>query len=78
MHLYIVYVQVELDPKTQLKVKSGFFLKRVNISANQMIDGDSRGVNNRHIWFGSITSLGRCCNGHCNFMAFPQEMYSEN
>ena len=36
-----------------------FFLKRVTISANQMINGDSKGVNNRHVQFGSITSLGK-------------------
>ena len=53
----------------QLKIKSGFFLNRVNISANQMIIGNSKGVNNRHIRFGSITSLGKGCNGHCTYMA---------
>ena len=34
-----------------------------------MISGNSKGVNNRHIQFGSITSLGKGCNGHCNYMA---------
>ena len=29
-----------------------------------MIIGDSKGVNNRHVWFGSITSSGKGCNGH--------------
>ena len=38
----VYYVQVELDPEKQLKIKSGFFLTRVNISANQMISGDSK------------------------------------
>ena len=42
-----------------------FFLKSVNISANQMISGDSKGVNNRHVWFGSIISSGKGCNEHC-------------
>ena len=41
-------LQVEMDPEKQLKIKSGFFLKRVNISVNQTINGDSKGVNNRH------------------------------
>ena len=57
------YVQVELNPVKQLKIESGFFLNRVNISANQMIIGNSKGVNNRHVWFGSITSLGKSCKG---------------
>ena len=26
-----------------------------------MISGDSKGVNNMHIWFGYITSLGKGC-----------------
>ena len=50
----IVYVHIELNPEKQLKIKSAFFLNRVNISANQMIIGNSKGVNNRHIQFGSI------------------------
>ena len=70
-----MYVQV---PEKQLKIVSGFFLKRVNISANQMINGDSKGVNNRHIQFGSITSLGKSCNGYCTFMTSLYEMYGEN
>ena len=40
------------------KIKSGFFLKRINLSVNQMISGDSKSVNNRQVWFGSITRLG--------------------
>ena len=40
-----------------LKMKSGFLLKRINISANQMISDDSKSVNNRHVRFGSITRL---------------------
>ena len=51
-HLY--YVQVELDSEKQLKLKSGVLLKRVNISANHLISGDSKGVINRHMWLGSI------------------------
>ena len=62
---------IHLVPEKQLKIKSGFFLNRVNISANQMIIGNSKGVNNRHVRFGSITSLGKGCNGHCTYMAFP-------
>ena len=31
------YVHIELNPEKQLKIKSGFFLNRVHISANQMI-----------------------------------------
>ena len=65
------YVHVELNPEKQLKIKCGFFLNRVNISANQMIIGNSKGVNNRHVWFGSITSSGKGCNGHCICMASP-------
>ena len=56
---YYKYVQVELNPEKQLKIKDRFFLNRVNNSANQMISGNSKGVNNRHIQFGSITSLER-------------------
>ena len=44
----VQYVQVELDTEKQLKIKC-FFLKRENISAKQMINGDSNGVNNRHV-----------------------------
>ena len=36
-----------------------------DISANQMINGDSKGVNNRHVWFGANTSPGRGCNKIC-------------
>ena len=67
----ITYVHVELNPEKQLKIKSGFFLNRVNISANQMIIGSSKGVNNRHMWFGSITSSGKDSNGRCTCMASP-------
>ena len=70
----IVCIQVELNPEKQLKITSGFFL-RVNISTNQMIIGNSKGVNNRHLWFSSITSLGKGCNGHYTYMASPLEMY---
>ena len=31
-----------------------------------MIIGKSKGVNNRHVQFGSITSSGKGCNGHCS------------
>ena len=48
-----------------LKIKSLFFS---NISANQISD-NSKSVNRRHVRFGSITSLGKGCNGHCAFMA---------
>ena len=65
------YVHVELNPEKQLKIKSGCFLNRVNISANQMIIGNSEGVNNRHVQFGSIKSSGKDCNGHCTCMASP-------
>ena len=34
-----------------------------------MIIGNSKGVNNRHVRFGSITSSGKGCNGHCTYMA---------
>ena len=30
-----------------------------------MINDDRKGVNNRHLQFGSITSLGKGCNRHC-------------
>ena len=36
-----------------------------DILANQMISGDSKGVNNRHVWFSSITSSGKGCKGQC-------------
>ena len=67
----IVYVHVELKAEKQLKIKSGFFLNRVNILANQMIIGNSKGVNNKHVRFGSITNSGKGCNGHCTYMASP-------
>ena len=66
-----LYVHVELNPEKQLKIESGFFLNRVNISANQMIIGNSKGVSNRHVRFDSITSSGKGCNGHCTYMASP-------
>ena len=69
--LQLQYVYVELNPEKQLKIKSGFFLNRVNISANQMIIGNSKDVNNRHVRFGFITSSGKGCNGHCTYMASP-------
>ena len=65
-----MYVDVELNPEKQLKIRSGFFLNRVNISANQMIIGNSKGVNNRHVWFGSITISGKGYNRRCTYMAF--------
>ena len=34
-----------------------------------MIIGNSKGVNDRHIQFGSITSSGKGYNGHCTYMA---------
>ena len=67
----LYYVHVELSPEKQLKIKSGFFLNGVNISASQMIIGNSKGVNNRHVWFGSIASSGKVCNGHFTYMASP-------
>ena len=71
MRQELASVHIELNPEKQLKIKSGFFLNRVNISANQMIIGNSKGVNNRHVRFGSITSSGKGCNGHCIYMASP-------
>ena len=64
----VLYVQVELDPEKQLKIKSGFFS---HISANQIIRGDRKSVNNRHVWFSSSTNSGKGCNGYCTFMACP-------
>ena len=63
-----------LNPEKQLKMLSGFFLNRVN----QMISGNSKGVNNRHVQFGSITRSGKGYNGHCAYMASPLEMFCEN
>ena len=37
-------------------MKSEFFLKTSNISVNQIISGDSEGVNDRHMWFDFNTS----------------------
>ena len=37
-------------------MNTGFSLKRINISANQMISGDGKSINSSHVWFGSITS----------------------
>ena len=73
-----IVFHIELNPEKQLNIRSGFFLNRVNISANQMIIGNSKGVTNRHVRFGSITSSGKGCNGHCTYMASPWEMYCEN
>ena len=57
------------DPEKQLNIKSEFFYtEQTYISANQIINGDSKGVNYRHVQFGSITSLGKHCNGHCTLM----------
>ena len=43
-----------------------------------MISGNSKGVNNRYVRFGSITSSGKDCNGHCTYMASPYGMYCES
>ena len=40
-------------------MKSGFFLKRVNISANKIVNGDSKCVKNRDVQFGFIASSGK-------------------
>ena len=48
-----------------------WIFQRINISANQMIKGDSKGVDNRHVWFGYITKSGEGCNSHYTFKAFP-------
>ena len=34
-----------------------------------MINGNSKDVNNRHVQFDSIKSLGKSCNEHSSFMA---------
>ena len=36
-----------------------------------MIIGNSKGVNNKHVQFGSITSSGKGSNGHYTYMASP-------
>ena len=59
-------------------MESGFFLKRIDISANQMISGDSKVVNNKHVWFDYAKSSGKGCNGCYTFIASPQEMYGGN
>ena len=47
-----------------------YFSQEINIfSDNQMIGGDIKGANNRHMRFGSNTSLGKGCNGYCTFKA---------
>ena len=38
-----------------------------------MISGNSKGVNNRHAQFGSITSLGKGCNGHCTLWLYHRK-----
>ena len=44
-----------------------------------MISGNnSKGVNNRHVWFISITSSRKDCNEYCTFMASPYETYGGN
>ena len=43
-----------------------------------MVNGDSKGVNNKDVQFGFIASLGKDYNGHCTFVASPQEVYDEN
>jgi len=35
-----------------------------------MICGNSKGVNNRHMWFDSFTRLEKGCSGH-NILRFP-------
>ena len=49
--VYMVLYDVQFE-----KLKSKHFSQDNNISANQMISGDSKGVNYRHVWFNSITS----------------------
>ena len=43
-----------------------------------MIIGNSKGVKNRHVWFGSITSLGKGRNGHCTYMASHRKCIVKN
>ena len=53
---YSMLVQTELDPEKQLKMD--FSHKIANISAYQMISGDSKIVNSRHMWLGTIPRTG--------------------
>ena len=43
-----------------------------------MISGNSKGVNNRHVRFGSITSAGKGCNGQCTYMASHRKSIVKN
>ena len=54
-----------------------FFLKKVNISANQMISGDNKGVNNRQcglaplqVWERAVMNIA--------FYGFPIGMHGQN
>ena len=67
----LLYVQVELNPGKQQKIKNGFFLKTDNFSGVQMTSGDSKGDSNRHVWFESNTSSGKGCNTACISKASP-------
>ena len=44
------------------KTVKWIFLKKISITANQTISGNSV---NRHVWFGSITSSGKGYNRYC-------------
>jgi len=65
-NIFLPYCPNSLGPMCVRKRKD-FFLK---ISAILINSCDSIGVNNRHAWFDSITSLGESCNGHCIY-GFP-------
>ena len=57
---YISRYKLSWVLKKHLKMNSGHFLTFHPI---QMIGSDSKCVINRHVWFGSITSSGKGCNG---------------
>ena len=54
--VYEQYVQVKLNSYKSFKIKSGCFSK-----AKQYFNDpdDSKGVNNRHMWFDSVTNSGK-------------------
>ena len=67
---------------TQLQTKGGisdgtlrvtYYDSRGFVSCNFIfhVADPSKGVYNRHVWFGSITNSGKGCNEHCTYMASP-------
>ena len=62
LYLYYELLMVCTSWAESGKMANKFFLMRNNILTIYMISDDSKGINNMHLWFDSITSSGKGCN----------------